>query len=685
MRFPVASLALASFALLTAAAAPASAQYNLYYGNFHAHSNLSDDAQGPNSGSPATAFQYARDVANLDIMALTDHSHYLSASEYSSLLAAADSWTTNGVFVALGAQEHGSLSSSVPGAFGHINIWEASGVLNQNTFRYNLGATYGFISTNVNRWDGGPLAASFNHPYSSAGAGNDAQFANFAFDAAGEDGMRFIEVLNGARSSSYESEYFEALGKGWKVGALGNQDNHQGEWGNRVNNAGNIPLTGVWATALTKSDVLQALRDRRTFAMEVEPESDRMSLKLIADGTNWMGSEYTTAADSVSFEIEVSANTNIGSIQLYRNGTFLKSIGVGSTFFTWNTFDTPGPGDFYYVAKINQSDGDAAWSSPIWIESTSNFSLPISTVKQNDANGFPALWFQTRSVQGIVTAGTDELSTTDNKVFIQDATGGTMVQEFGVQSVTLNRGDNVLVTGFIDTFQGQTFISSPSAIEVQSTGAPPDPVVITTNEAATNAEDYEGSLVEIRDVEITAGTWPMPGFSGSVTIDDGSGPFTLFIDQNTDVDEAGAPVDPFFSLRGIVTQQDINSPYDCCHVVFPRDANDLFQLQGVGVEIPSHHAALRTELDPAFPNPFENETSIQFRLAGAGEEKVQIAIYDVNGRRVKTLLDERMIPGTYEVQWDGRDQSQRKVAAGVYFTRLVTRTKDISQKVLLVR
>jgi hypothetical protein len=418
--------------------------------------------------------------------------------------------------------------------------------------------------------------------------------------------------------------------------------------------------------------------------MEVEPATDRISMKFVADGTQWMGSEYSTAADSVFFSIEVSAETNIASLQLYRNGTFLKSIGVGTASTTWNTFDTPGPGDFYYLVRLNQSDGDRAWSSPIWIESTSSFSLPVEVVKQNDANGFPALWFQTVTVQGLVTAGTGELHPTDNKVFLQDPTGGTMMQEFGAQSVFLNRGDNVIVTGTVDTFLGQTFISAPSNIDVQSTGgAPPDPAVRTTAQVVAEAEELEGSLVEVRAVSIVGGTWPAPGFSGEVILDDGSGPLTMVIDRNTDLDETGPPADSVFTARGLITQQDSSPPYDCCHVLLPRDSEDLFELQGVGVaELPSHHAATRTSLEPARPNPFGDRTAIRFELGGPRDQPVVLSVHDVTGRRIRTLVDERMSPGSFELEWDGRDSGGVRVAAGVYFTRLVTPDVEVSRKIV---
>jgi hypothetical protein len=662
-------------------ASPGAAQYNLYFGNFHAHTNLSDG-----TGTPAAAYQYARDTAGIDILALTDHTHLLSASEYTFLQGQADLYTDNGTFVALAAQEHGSLSTSVNGAFGHINTWEAASLIDQNTYRYDLTGTYQWIATHVDDTTGRPLSAGFNHPYNTAGAGASAQFADLAYDANGEAAMTFIEVLNGRRSSAYEVEYFQALANGFRVGALGNQDNHSGEWGDQENNIGNIPLTGIWSTALTKADILEAMEARRTFAMEVDPPTDRISLEFRMDG-NWMGSEYATSADSVFIEVVVSAEVNISSLQLYRNGTFIKSTGVGAASFAWNTFDTPGPGDFYYLVKVNQSDADRAWSSPIWVESTSEFSLPIATVNEDDASGFPTLWFQNVTVQGLVTVDTDTLDTTNNLVFIQDATGGMMVQEFGMQSVDFVPGDNVLITGTVDTFQGQTFLSAPTSIEILSQGgAPPTPIVLSTNDLATSGETWEGSLVEIHDVAITAGTWPPPGLDGSVTVDDGSGPATLTIDKDTVLDDLGAPVDSTFSVRGILTQKDPSAPYTCCYAILPRYADDIFQIVGVGVsELPAHDATVKSALHPNRPNPVVSFTEIRFDLAGSRDRNVRLDVFDVTGRRVKTLVKGVLPPGEFEVIWDRRSDGGGRVSAGVYFARLVSEDGvDLTQKMVVL-
>jgi hypothetical protein len=50
--------------------------------------------------------------------------------------------------------------------------------------------------------------------------------------------------------------------------------------------------------------------------------------------------------------------------------------------------------------------------------------------------------------------------------------------------------------------------------------------------------------------------------------------------------------------------------------------------------------------------------------------RITLAVYDVRGARVATLVDEARAPGTYVARWSGRDGGDRPVASGIYFARL---------------
>lgn len=84
-----------------------------------------------------------------------------------------------------------------------------------------------------------------------------------------------------------------------------------------------------------------------------------------------------------------------------------------------------------------------------------------------------------------------------------------------------------------------------------------------------------------------------------------------------------------------------------------------------------------------YPNPFNPNTTIVFSVER--EQRVTLAVYDVAGRAVATLLDKRMRPGTHAEQWNGRGRNGSSVAAGVYFIRMTAGSRSLVRKAVLVK
>ena len=89
-------------------------------------------------------------------------------------------------------------------------------------------------------------------------------------------------------------------------------------------------------------------------------------------------------------------------------------------------------------------------------------------------------------------------------------------------------------------------------------------------------------------------------------------------------------------------------------------------------------------LSQNFPNPFNLETQISYNIPKSSE--VILEIYNIKGQRVKTLVNnETKIPGSYNVIWDGKDDSGKPVANGIYFYRLDTNKVSFTKKMILMR
>jgi len=84
------------------------------------------------------------------------------------------------------------------------------------------------------------------------------------------------------------------------------------------------------------------------------------------------------------------------------------------------------------------------------------------------------------------------------------------------------------------------------------------------------------------------------------------------------------------------------------------------------------------ELYRPTPNPFTNSTTVAYAVGGNGQD-VQIGIYDVAGRLVRTLASGFQAAGRYEVKWNGRSDNGTDVTHGVYFVRALVDGQRINE------
>jgi hypothetical protein len=88
-------------------------------------------------------------------------------------------------------------------------------------------------------------------------------------------------------------------------------------------------------------------------------------------------------------------------------------------------------------------------------------------------------------------------------------------------------------------------------------------------------------------------------------------------------------------------------------------------------------------LSQNFPNPFNPSTTIEYSIPAAG--RVNLSVYDVSGRLVKTLVDKELSAGPHKLMWDGRNDAGGMVSAGVYFARLNFAGQRQSRKLVLLK
>jgi hypothetical protein len=117
------------------------------------------------------------------------------------------------------------------------------------------------------------------------------------------------------------------------------------------------------------------------------------------------------------------------------------------------------------------------------------------------------------------------------------------------------------------------------------------------------------------------------------------------------------------------------------HVDARDGSNSPIRIAATALAVP--RVPLATSLSAPAPNPAPGGTTIAFGLSRSGA--VDLALYSVDGRRVRTLAHGPHAANTYRIGWDGRDDAGRTVAPGVYFARLATTQGTFVREVVMIR
>ncbi len=114
-------------------------------------------------------------------------------------------------------------------------------------------------------------------------------------------------------------------------------------------------------------------------------------------------------------------------------------------------------------------------------------------------------------------------------------------------------------------------------------------------------------------------------------------------------------------------------------VLYGRHDGNRVLFETASVQVPE----LATRLLPNVPNPFNPRTTLSFELASPC--RADLVVYDLAGRRVRTLVAEPLPAGRHHVEWDGRDEHGQRAASGVYVARFVAEAVRSYHKLVLVK
>ena len=281
----------------------------------------------------------------------------------------------------------------------------------------------------------------------------------------------------------------------------------------------------------------------------------------------------------------------------------------------------------------------------------------------------------TVTVEGIVF--TPNFRDDQNHYYIDDGTAGIHVFAFDPQ-LGWDLGDETQLTGKIYHLNGATEIVALDSLSwlLMSTGNPtPDPIVLTIAQYLSDAETYEGSLVELTTLTMVGGTWPSPGSHALVQISDGLDTLDMSINRFTDIDNNPEPTWPR-DIIGIGDQNTSSTPPNDGYILLPRFYSDF--LLPSDVILADNSALVNFALHQNFPNPYNPSTTITYNLPI--KSHVELIIYNTLGESIKHLLNGEKEAGQHSVELNAEN-----LPSGIYFYKLQAGSFVETKKMVLLR
>lgn len=118
--------------------------------------------------------------------------------------------------------------------------------------------------------------------------------------------------------------------------------------------------------------------------------------------------------------------------------------------------------------------------------------------------------------------------------------------------------------------------------------------------------------------------------------------------------------------------------YNTENAVLPN--NNIFY---IFIDQSSDHVPELFLLYQNYPNPFNLETVIKYNIARQG--KVTINVYNVLGEKIKTLVNENKLIGTYEIRWDGTDIKGTPMPSGIFYCQMKSTEFIQNRKMILIK
>lgn len=341
--------------------------YEAYFGELHQHTGYSPDG----CGLPSEAILNARRWGN-DFVAITEH-HYafrnsiIGSAARGCLLEAVDpqKWLTlghlaedltqEGVFVVLRGYEYTPLLD-------HVNVFNSS----SPAVPGGLDDLFSWLAAQPKE-----VVAQLNHPL-SADSGGLGDFGRFSYYPPVANRIRLIET---DYTNAFFLSYPAALEAGWRVSAVGHSDGHDAD------TAGSRRY-GVFAPAMTRSALVNALQDGRTFGNT----DGHLAAALVANG-QWMGAAIRSGQVTLDAYAAETNGDLIARMELVGSSGVITACTPMSNPATFShVIGDAQPGDAFFLHVLD-SRGDHAWSGSIIVPRYQCLALTPAAFRFESAGG----------------------------------------------------------------------------------------------------------------------------------------------------------------------------------------------------------------------------------------------------------------------------------------------------------
>jgi hypothetical protein len=376
--------------------------------------------------------------------------------------------------------------------------------------------------------------------------------------------------------------------------------------------------------------------------------SQRMAIGFVAVSAVWVpfvlgqslsvavtapanGDRYSACSD-ITVQASVQIQTGeIRSVQFFRNGTSL----INDTRQPYETTMKNTPSGVYTLqAKVLDKTGNTAFSDPVVIRVGDIRNGELLLNGGFDCQTWPWAW-------NIYVAEGSATFTLDSEAWITDDATAAMinVENGGTGYWHIQLGQALPMKA------GHAYILNFAAVS-----SPQDKVIeVTYQQSVSPFTQYFTQLITVDN----------SGYFGPYEFTSSNDDSTAFLRLNVGL------------TPGILYLDDVS-------VVDPS----VSAVRESGPAVPGEFG-----LDANFPNPFNSETRIEYRLAA--DAAVTLGVFDLRGRRIRTIESGVRTAGLHRAAWDGNDDGLVPVSSGVYFLRLEAASDGNSlsacRKLLLVR